>query len=248
MSDTIRGLPENLRLPHETRNFGITPFFKHLAPLNEAKSEELGQAVYEPIMEVVELQLAGDRNYSPVVPAASMARREGNRVITFAELYADQYRAFVMGGDQIAGGTALEELQRYGISPAQLSVCRALKIYSIEALHGLDGPALKGLGMSANELKSMARRFMEDRQTSAHVTDGVKDLEAEVSRLRALIEAQKGAEQIDEIVAKADAEVATDKYGAMSDEQLKEYIREKVGSRPRGNPSRETLLAMARDL
>lgn len=240
-----RGLPESVRLPFEhAANHTITAFFKHASLLNVAQSEEQGKAIYG-LHEVVELRFAGDRNYSPVLPSDSMWRKEGNRVITYAERFSEQYRAFLMGDDQMAGGTALEVLADYGITPAQLSICRALKIYSVEALHAIDGPNIKALGMSANVLKQMARRYVEDHaKRSIETTNSEVDkLKEELERLKALIPAKETApEEIDSLVSAADAE-----FEAMSDEQLKEYIAGKVGSKPRGNPSHATLVSMAKD-
>lgn len=242
MTDFNRGLPENVKLPHEALDHNITPFFKHLSVLNVAQSEMQGKSVYD-LKEVVELRFAGDRNYAPVFPADAMARKIGNRVVTFAERWSDQYVAFVAGDDQKANGTALEMLVDYGITPAQLSICRALKIYSIEALHSLEGPNLKNLGMNANSLKSIARRYMEDRDKRPIASD-VDDLRAEIERLKALIPAQQTApEGIDALVSAADKELE-----AMDEGELKAFIREKTGATPRGNPSRDWLLSAAKEL
>lgn len=245
--ETQRGLPESVRLPFETAaNHTITAFFKHASLLNVAQSETQGKAVYE-IHEVVELRFAGDRNYAPVLPADSMWRKNGNQVITYAERFSEQYRAFLMGDDQRAGGTALEMLQDYGITPAQLSICRALKIYSIEALHALDGPNIKALGMSANSLKAMAKRYVEDHAKRAIETQSasLEAMQAEINRLKTLIPAEQMApEEIDALVAESD-----ELFEAMTADELKDFIAGKTGEgRPRGNPSHETLVSMAKEL
>lgn len=238
-----RGLPASLRLPHEALAHNITPFFKHMSLLNVAQSEMQGKPVYD-LKEVVELRFAGDRNYAPIFPADAMSKKIGNRVVTFAERWGEQYRAFIMGDDQKSAGTALEMLIDYGITPAQLSICRALKIYSIEALHSLEGPNLKNLGMNANELKKMARRFMEDRDKRPITSDDIGGLRAEIERLKALIPAQQTApEEIDKLVKDADSD-----FQSWEDELLKEFIAEKTGSKPRGNPSHATLVSMAEEL
>lgn len=251
--DHISGLPETLRLPHEAHVHTITPYFKIMTPLNVAQSEEAGKPVYDAPREMVELRFAGDRNYAPVLPADSMFRKVGNRVITYAERFADQYRAFMVGDDQRAGGTALEMLADYGITPAQLSVCRALKIYSIEALYELDGHNAKALGMNSNALKAMARRYMEDHNKRAlsSTEDKMAALEAEIARLRAAIPAaETSPDDIHALVAAADAEASTanDRFEAMSDGELKLFIKEKSGAAPRGTPSRDFLLNAAREL
>ena len=241
-----RGLPESVRLPFEHNdNHTVTAFFKHLSVLNVAQSEMQGKRVYD-LKEVVELRFAGDRNYSPVLPSDSMWQKVGDRVVTYAERYADQYRAFLMGDDQKSGGTALEMLADYGITPAQLSICRALKIYSIEALNAIDGPNVKALGMSANQLKAMARRWVEDhtKRSIESTNSEVDKLKEELERLKALIPAQETPPtEIDALVSAADAE-----FEALTDDELKTYIADRAGARPRGNPSRQTLISMAREL
>lgn len=243
MDENITSLPDSVKLPFEANSHGITPYFKVITPLNVAQSEEQGKEVYDEPMEAVELRFAGDRNYAPVLPANSMYRKHGTRVITYAERFSDQYRAFTMGGDQVAGGTALEALADYGITPAQLSVCRALKIYSIEALHGLEGPNLKGLGMNANDLKAMAKRYMDEKsaRASASASSDIAAMQAEIERLKSLVPADTPKpEDVAEIVAEADAEAAE------ADEKrlLKDRIETVTGTRPRGNPSVKTLQEM----
>lgn len=245
-TETLRGLPDSVKLGHEAHNHSITPLFKHLAPLNVALSEEAGRPIYSELMEVVELRLAGDRNYSPVVPADAMSHKVGNRVITYAERFQDQYLQFVAGEDQMSGGTALEQLYDYGITPAQLSICRALKVYSIEALHSMGPNELKNLGLSANPLRKMASQFMADRdkRAIASTNENVDVLRAEIERLKTLIPVQETpVAEIDKLVAVADTE-----FEQMNDDELKDYIASMAGARPRGNPNRSTLINMAEEL
>lgn len=248
MSTDNRGLPESVRLPFDNAaSHTITAFFKHASLLNVAQSEEHGKAIYD-LHEVVELRFAGDRNYVPVLPADSMWRKDGNKIISYAERFADQYRQFVLGDDQKAGGTALEALADYGMTPSQLSICRALRIYSVEALHAMEGHNVKALGMSANALKSMARRFMEDRgRKDINATSSeIEKLKAELEKLKAAIPAQDQEPTDDEfagLVEQADRE-----FSSMTDDEIKNAISEKAGARPRGNPSRATLESMLREL
>src|SRR5690606_17130485 len=144
------------------REITITPVFKHITVEDVPASEREGRPVMKTI-EAVEVRFAGSKLYSPVFPVTSMWKRDGHKVITYAERWAEQYRAFLEGNPQEAQGTPLEMLKGYGITDAQLSLCRALKIYSVEALHHLEGPNLKSLQMQANPLKEMARRYMGDR-------------------------------------------------------------------------------------
>lgn len=215
----------------------ITPVFKIIEVENVPKSEKAGRAVME-IKEVVEVRFAGSKNYSPVFPATGFWKREGNRVITYAERWPEQYRAFKEGDPQEARGTPLEMLRDHGITPELISLCRALKIYSVEALHHLEGQALKSLGMNANRLKDAARAFMADRTNAGEAMSEVEKLRAEIAALKAGIvpvEETPPAE-VEAMVAAADSA-----YADKSDEELKESIAAIAGRRPPGNPSRETL-------
>lgn len=232
-----------LSVPIDTRDITVTPIFKHITVENVPASEREGHQVLE-TLEVVEVRFAGSKLYSPVFPANAFWKRDGHRTVTYAERWAEQYREFLAGNDQKASGTPLEMLKPYGISDSQLSLCRALRIYSIEALHNLEGPNLKSLQMNQNPLKEMARRYVADRSTGAASADRIAALEAQIAALQMPIPVMEPSP--DEVEAAINA--ADDEYGAMSDDQLKEKIAEKVGSRPRGNPSRATLLASVREL
>jgi hypothetical protein len=230
-------------VPIDTREITVTPVFKHVTVEDIPASEREKRPVMKTI-EAVEVRFAGSKLYSPVFPVNAQWRREGHKVITYAERWADQYRAFLDGSEQKAAGTPLEMLQPYGITPNQLSLCRTLKIYSIEALHHLEGQELKNLQMNANPLKEMARRYMADRSAGAQSASEIETLKAEIERLKAVIPAKEATPaEIEQAVQAAD-----DEYSELTDDQLKERIAEKVGRKPAGNPSRATLVQSLREL
>lgn len=231
-------------VPIDTREITITPIFKHITVEDIPASEREGKPMMKH-REVVEVRFAGSNNYSPIFPADAMWKREGHRVITYAERWAEQYRAFQQGDEQHASGTPLEMLKPYGITPAQLSLCRVWKIYSVEALHHLEGQALKNLQMHGNELKRMAAAFMADRTSGSNAADEISRLRAEIEKLKSAIpQNDPTPEDRQQALAEADAE-----FERMSEDQLKDWIASKTNAgRPRGNPSRDTLVAMAREL
>lgn len=231
----------------DMRELTVTPVFKIIEVENVPKSEAAGHPVMETI-EVVEVRLAGNKNYSPIFPTGAFWQRQGNNVITYAERWPDQYRQFKEGSPQEANGTPLEMLRQHGVTPEQLSLCRALRIYSIEALHHLEGPPVKALGMSANSLKAAARAFLADRDKGLTALSRIEELERELAAFRAskageVPEKEPTPEEVDEALQAADAA-----YAGLSDDQLKERIAEKAGARPRGNPSRATLERTMREL
>lgn len=231
----------------DPREITITPVFKIIEVENVPKSETAGHAVME-TMEVVEVRFAGSKTYSPIFPSNEMWKREGNQVITYAERWPDQYRAFKEGNPQEANGTPLEMLRQYGVTPEQLSLCRALRIYSIEALHHMEGSSAKSLGMHQNKLKSAAATFLADRNKGETALDEIEALRAEIAALKA---AQAMVPSYDEpSPAEVDKvmQAADDAYAGKSDDQLKDEIEALAGARPRGTPKRSTLIAMLGEL
>jgi hypothetical protein len=229
----------------DMRDIQVVPFFKHVTVEDINASEREGHAVMK-VREVVEVRFAGSKLYSPVFPTNAMWKRDGGRTITYAERWADQYRDFLQGADQKAAGTPLEMLKPYGISDAQLSLCRALKIYSIEALHVLEGPNLKSLGMSQNLLKDMARAYMADRSSGVSSLSEIDELKRQIAELRAA--ASIPAKEATPVEVEAAIATANDEFEALDEAALKAFIKDKTGQAPRGTPSREFLLNAAREL
>lgn len=234
----------------DPREITVTPVFRIDRIENIPKSSKAGHAVMEN-REVVEVRFAGSKHYSPVFPAHAMWQRDpadGNKIITYAERWADQYRAFKEGNPQEAAGTPLEMLRPHGVTPEMLSLCRALRIYSVEALHHLEGQAVKTLGMNANKLKAAATAFMADRNSGAEAMDEIAKLRAEIAELKAqgaLVPPVQDAtpKEIEAAIRQAD-----DAYTTMADDQIKARIKELTGTAPKGNPSRDTLVRLLTEL
>jgi hypothetical protein len=233
-------------VPIDMRDITVTPVFRYETIEDINASEREGHLVKR-VRQVVEVRFAGSRNYSPVFPVDAFWRRQNGRVVTYAERWADRYREFLAGASQEASGTPLEMLRGYGISDSQLSLCKALRIYSIEALFHLEGDALKSLQMAGNDLKVMARKYMADRQSKSGAVDEIADLKAQIAALKAgspLPEQDSTPTQIEQAIADSDAE-----YANLSDTELKEKIAQfNDGNKPKGNPSRATLVSMLGEL
>lgn len=223
----------------DTRDITVTPVFRVMDIENIPKSEEAGHLVKE-THEVVQVRFAGSNNYSPIFPVTAFWKREGNNVITYAERWSDQYRQFKEGNPQEARGTPLESLIPYGITPEQLSLCRTMKVYSVEALDALDGPNLKNLGMAANKLKEQATIYMSDRMKGRDTMSEIAALKAELASLKASTIVPMEEPTVEEMQSAP--------YEALSDEELRVYILDKTGTKPDGRLKRESLLNLAKGL
>lgn len=223
-------------LPGEEFIEQTIPVFKYERILNQNRSLDEGRPVVD-IKEVVELRFAQNPGYRPVFPVEATWRTINGRVVTFAERWKEQREAFLNGEQQHAIGTPLEELKAYGATPAMISLCRASNIQTIEALNDLQGSARKRLGVVGNEMIPMAQKWVEARNAAvgSENAERIKELEERVKALlaRGTIVENKVPEEVD----------PGDPYPDKSDADLKEMIAERFGSRPKGNPSRATLIA-----
>lgn len=222
----------------------MVPLFKYERIMDENQSLEAGKPVYK-IMEVVEMRMAQDRNYRPVFPVDAVYRTIHGRPVTFAERWQEAYRAFLEGEEQHATGTPLEELKGYGITPAQLSMCRAAGIFSIEALSNLQGVARKRLGSVGNDILPMAQRWVAARDAGVNNSDEIALLKAQIAELTALHKpaVTEPAPVVNENIDTEFVALAGDPYPDKDDAALKLMIEAKTGAKPRGNPSRATLIA-----
>jgi hypothetical protein len=123
------------------------------------------------------------------------------------------------------------------LTEARRAEMRALNIYTVEQLAGIDGQELKNIGQGGRELKNAAMAFIEESMK------GVPNLQlqAELEALRA----KNAVLQEDLEAAKAnriDAE-----FEGMSLDQLREYITANTGHAPHGSYQRKQLMRMAMD-
>lgn len=227
--------------PDEAHAAQTVALFKHENVLDDRQSILQKKPVVKTI-EVCELRFAQNPNYIYVAPAGATYRTINGVEITFAEYYADQYQAFHNGDQQHAIGTPLAELARFGATPSQLSLLRARNIHTIESLLSLQGQARKSLGVIGNDVIPMAAKWDEARKTAlgADVVDQIKLLQEEVQRLREAAGAEivGGLEDADDSAPIP----ADDPFPDQTNDDLKTMIAERFGQRPRGNPSRQTLI------
>lgn len=228
----------------DVRDITVTPVFRWMEIENIPKSESAGHLVKEN-REVVQVRFAGSNNYSPIFPVNAFYKREGNDIITYAERWASQYRQFKEGNPQEVAGTPLEMLRPFGITPEQLSLCRTMKVYSVEALSALEGTNLKNLGMASNGLKAMAYKFLEDRRGGAGALARIAELEAQLAALKNVAPEEEASPE--EAAAAVDA-VDEMMFGAMTEDELRAHLFEATGTKPDGRLGHAALVNLAKGL
>lgn len=159
--------------------------------------------------------------------------------VTYAMLYSAQYKAFKAHEAQPVNGTPLSEAPF--LTESRRRELRALDVHTIEALAALDGQPLKQIGVKGREDKNAAQAYLD----RAHGTADVTALAAENANLKAQLAAALAGTQAP---PQPEPEPTGDEFDAKSDDELKVYISEATGSRPKGNPNRVTLLAAAREI
>jgi len=212
--------------------------------------------------ECVKVQIAGETRFAPVYRAQDMWERDGLQEITYAERWPEQYRQFKEGSAQIADGTSLEEAPF--LNPSRIGELRALKIYSIESLANLDDRNIPRLGGKGYELKEMAQQYLHKRQQTG-AESKFAQMQAQIEALQAAlantvpstagtrVDKAEWEKEADRKEAEIDAMLqrqAADREAAAEGEytRLKEDIKAKTGSYPRGNPSIETLRRIVSEL
>lgn len=165
----------------------IVVTFNSHQELNPTESAVKGRPIFDDI-EICEIRFPGDLKCWSVFPAHEAepnATREAGHVITYAEFYNDQYKAFKNKEQQTVAGTPLSEAPF--LTEGKRRELRALNIHSVEALAGLDGANLKMLGMGGREWKNQAQAYLDAAAGTADVTALAAknaDLQTQLDELR----------------------------------------------------------------
>lgn len=221
----------------------VVATFKTHSVKNEAKSKEANRPIYDD-MEVCELRFAANRQTVGVFPAHEVFKKDFNMQtgevtqLTYALVYNEQYKKFKAGLDQEQSGTPLSELTF--LTQAKRLELKALNIHTAEALASLDGTPLKQLGPGGRDLKNQAQAYIDKAAGSADVTNmaaQIAALQDEIAKLRG-----DGGTTVEATEQVADVQSP---FFDMEAEDIKNWIQNATGERPRGNPSHATLVKKA---
>lgn len=214
---------------------------------NMKRTREEGRPIFEDA-EFVRIRFAGDRNRTLEAPANQPSVRDpqdNTRWLTYIDRFPDHYKAFKEGRVYRGGGTPLDELPF--LTASQRAELRAVNIHDAETLAAMEGEPLKKLGMFGRALKDQAQAWLDKAKGSADLTR----MAADNAALREQMEAMQ--RQLAEFIARGNAPSApsaapASQFAAMDDNAIKDFIKQKTGERPRGNPSHATLVSMADEI
>lgn len=219
---------------------------------NKAKSAVEGRPIYED-REFVKIKFPGDPKRVHVAPANEGYRRdqETNAWISYREDFPKHYERFKAGMEQMAEGTPISELPF--LTEAKRKELRALNILTAEQLAGLDGSFLSRLGMGGRALKDQATAYLSHARDTAlesrlagenaELRDQIALMQRQIAELAQARPAVKTAPVKAELAE--DDENPASPFADWQDEDIKAFLADRTGARPRGNPSHATLVRMA---
>lgn len=222
----------------------VVAIFKNQPRLDKGETKKQGRPIYRDV-EVCEIRFAANRNTVGVFPAHAFAGwrstpEGGQEEYTYAMKFPEQYKRFKAGQTQVADGTPLEELPF--LTQAKRMELKALNVHTAEALAAVDGQELKNLGMGGRALKDQAQAYLDNASGTAKVTA----LASENEDLRKMVEDLQ--REMKSMKPDAPSDRTESEFEDWEDDLIKEYIEEKTGSKPRGNPKHSTLVDMAEEV
>jgi hypothetical protein len=252
----------------------IVPVFKTHVTQNEYESKQKGRPIFDE-QEVVEIRMAANKETVGVFPAHEVwkivDRPDGTREpTTYAMRWPEQYRRFKANEAQEQAGTPLSEAPF--LTQAKRMELKALNIHTVDTLAALDGQPLKMLGIGGRDMKEQAKAYLEKASDSAVETrlasenvalrQQLDDMQAQINAMNKKA-SNKKAEPDDEPAADApegddedqevdeteqELETKPSPFDDWEDDDIKLWIKEETGDRPKGNPNHQTLVRMADEI
>jgi len=199
---------------------------------NPRKTKEAGRPIFDD-REYVRIRFPADNKRELVAPAHEKHYvAHAKTQMTYAQRFQGAYKAFKDNRDmEFVEGTPLAELTV--LTEAKRAELRAQNVKTVEQLAGLPDPAMKRLGMGARDLVKAAQTYLEKAEGMSEVAA----LKARIAELEAA--SQPAAEEPSPLF---------DEFDGMTDDDLKNMIRDAGGQVPKGRAGRNTLIKVLRDI
>ncbi len=238
----------------EIRDFShlVVTFFPEPVK-DEAASEKEGRPIFNDV-DKVRIQIAGDPKsvFVGFAHESSPERGPDGQALTYAELHLPIYEAYRQGVEYVGPGTPLTELPF--LTVARAAELRALKIFTAEALAGLDGRNLARLGMDGRKLKEQAEAFIARASGTAEYTKLAEEnasMAAKIAAMEAKIEALvAGGSGDGATVSQSDdqSKVSADNpFADWNREDCIAWLKDTGGQEPHPNCSDDTVRQKAKE-
>lgn len=202
----------------------------------EAASKKTERPVYKDV-DFIKIQCAGDKHSvhtAPVHDWSSMHDAVTKQRLTYAQVHDGAYKAFKEKQNYEAG-TPLENLA--ALTPAKIKTLKDAHIHTIEALAGVDGPALKDLGMHARDWKDAATLYLtgasKDDELAAKTSE-IEDLKRQMAELQQQMAAQNSGGQM-----------KPSPFESWKDEDIRNWIKDVGGELPHHKAGHAKVVAAA---
>lgn len=199
-------------------------------------------------VEHVRIRFAGDKHQELVAPADDRTfDHETRETTTYKQMFPRHYAAFLENRQQV-DGTPIEELP--GITGAKVAEFKAQRVFTVEALAGLDGTALQRLGMGGREWKDRAANWLskaKEGAVEARLTAQNAALQAQLDALKEAMAAAGTFKAPEPEEAKIEV-VQDGRFAGHTASDLRRYIETTSGTKVKGNPKLATLKTMAEEL
>ncbi len=150
-----------------------------------AETAKAGRPIFED-REMIRIAFPGDNKREHVAPAHEMHYVSAQRrQMTYAERFADSYRAFKANEGEHLVGTPLAQLPF--LTEARRAEFRAAGIKTAEQLAGLSDVTIKKLGMGVRDFVNQAKAYMKAADSTSQVAamqKQIDDLKAQLGRTR----------------------------------------------------------------
>jgi hypothetical protein len=216
--------------------------------------------------EFVFILIGGDPKSTLRAPAHASVDRDKatGQPRTYAQKFPEEYRFFKANEDQHqSSGTPLTEVP--WLTAARREELKALKIFTVETLAGLDGTNLQRIGMGARELKNKAQAWLD--AASGVAVEGklaselaardeqIEAMQRQIAEMSAMIgkfdrdrDGKPGGSLPQDPVVDEEPDTTGSPFANWGAEDLKNWIKDATGARPQGNPSIKTLIARADEI
>ena len=201
-------------------------------------------------LEMVRIRFVGDGKRIHCAPAKEKALRimndHGDFVgMSYIDRFPKHYEAFQKMQEPPIDGAPISELPF--LSASQVAEMKAINIRSVENLARLNSDGRKRLGMNALEMTRRAQDWLDARagdDVAGRLHEQNTMMQTQIEEMQAQIARLSGGADGEQVVVTNNV-VERSPFFDMEAQDIKAWMKDRTGKTPMGNPTHESLVAMA---